>query len=116
MIGGDDGSSFMNATSGNTSSMVGGAAQDYFYLKNILTSDTIDGGGGGLDSVTFLYRASTDVLNVTAGATAGSYDVNFGYREYNRYIPSPPIEHITQTTHVSNVEYLIFNDGNYIQL
>lgn len=117
LIGGDDGSSFLNYKGGPSVSMVGGAGQDYFYLNNIFTEDTIDGGGGNQDSVTFGFHKSTDVLSVTPGSTANSFDVTFGYLTYSHLAPTQlPVTHVTQMTHVSNIEYLIFNDGNYTTL
>ena len=83
-----------------TASMVGGSGQDYFYLNNLNSSDTIDGGAGNKDSLTFLDHSSTDVTGITAGKD-GSLDVNFSNG---------------QVTQISNIEYLIFNDGHSTKL
>lgn len=80
--------------------MVGGSGQDYFYLSNLHSNDTIDGGAGSKDSLTFLDHASTDVVDITAGKD-GSLDINFSNG---------------QVTQISNIEYLIFNDGHSTKL
>ncbi|WP_050630270.1 hypothetical protein [Bradyrhizobium viridifuturi] len=80
--------------------MVGGAGQDYFYLSNPHSSDTIDGRGGDKDALTFLDHASADLTGISAGNN-GFLEVSFSNG---------------QVTHVSNIEYLIFNDDQSIRL
>ncbi|MGL3214706.1 hypothetical protein [Bradyrhizobium sp. BR 1433] len=99
LIGGDGKDSFVGSDTG-TASMVGGSGQDYFYLNNATSSDTIDGGGGNKDSLTFLDHASTDVSDISSGSN-GSMDITFSNG---------------QVTQISNIEYLIFNDGNSTKL
>ncbi len=99
LIGGKDGSSFVGSATG-TASMVGGAGQDNFYLSNLRSNDSIDGGVGSKDSVTVLDHASTDVTDITAGKD-GSLDINFSNG---------------QVAQIGNIEHLIFNDGHSTRL
>ncbi|WP_291532294.1 calcium-binding protein [Bradyrhizobium sp. UBA2491] len=95
---GNDGSSFIGSVTG-TASMVGGYGQDYFYLSNPHSSDTIDGRGGDKDSLTFLDHASTDLTAISDGSN-GFMDVSFSNG---------------QVTQIINIEYLIFNDGHSVK-
>ncbi|WP_246667881.1 MULTISPECIES: hypothetical protein [Bradyrhizobium] len=97
--GGNDRASFIGSATG-TASMVGGSGQDYFYLSNATSRDTIDGRGGNQDSLTFLDHALADLTGITAGKD-GFLDINCSNG---------------QVTQISNIEYLIFNDGQSIRL
>ncbi|WP_283810006.1 calcium-binding protein [Bradyrhizobium guangzhouense] len=102
LIGGDDGSEFIGSSTG-TASMVGGAAQDVFFLNNQTSFDTIDGGGGPDNVVNFLDHTSGDVTSITGGPS-GSLLVHFGEN---------PGDQVTQ---ISNIQWLEFSDGVHQKL